>query len=809
VVSLDIKERNNQERRQLAAAAVALGALLGAGSGVAFADTPTQAVQQVAGTGQSANSSASSTQVAPSNSAISVRIGSPGNDGSVSQSNDSQAGALAGNLARTTQDASQQSSGGGATQAADQAAKTEQSANAGATSTQVKPSNSAISVRIGSPGDDGDVSQSNSSAALAKAGNAADTSQTATQDASGGCGCGGGSTQAADQSAKTEQSANADATSKQIKPSNSAISVRIGSGGNNGSVDQSNSSAALAKAGNAADTTQTATQDPQGGSCGCGGGATQAADQSAKTKQSANADADSTQVKPSNSAISVRIGSSGDDGDVSQSNSSEAGALAGNAARTDQSADQEAGPGSGSGTQASDQEAATLQRADSDATSKQIHPSNDATSVRIGSPGNGGSVDQSNSSAAFSLAGNAAHTTQDATQDPRSSGCGCDGGGVQAAGQFAFTGQSADSSATSEQIGASNSATSVRLGNKDHKDGSCGCEDHGSPYGMDDGHGSGGSFGDDGSVSQSNSSDAFSAAGNLAKTDQTADQEAGSGSGSGVQAIDQEAATLQGAESDATSKQIHPSNDATSVRIGSSGGNGSVDQSNTSAALSFAGNAAHTTQDASQDPHSSHCGCEGDQVQAAGQFAFTGQWAGSNATSEQVGPSNSATSVRLGHEHGSPCGCDGHGSMADDGWTGQDGCGCGDHGSSSGGDNGSVSQTNASAALSGAFNKASTDQSSDQAQGSDDGCGCAPTHESVADCGCSGAGVQAVGQFAKTLQWAGADAHSAQYGASNSAKPVRIGSGGSNGSVEQTNASLAKALAFNAARTDQSVRQLL
>jgi hypothetical protein len=582
--------------------------LLGAGAGTALADSPTQAVEQAAGTSQSATSDATSTQVKPSNSAISVRIGSPGNDGSVDQSNSSTAASAAANLAGTTQQATQDQSGGG-TQAAEQQAYTDQSADSSATSTQVQPSNSAISVRIGSGGNNGDVKQSNDSTALSAAANAAKTDQAVQQDSSGSsCKCGGGGVQAAEQKAKTDQSASSDATSTQYKPSNKAISVRIDSPGNDGSVDQSNSSAAGSFAGNLAKTDQSAAQSQGGSSCGCHGDAVQAAGQFAHTGQSAESDATSKQIDPSNSATSVRIGSPGNNGDVHQSNDSFAGSFAGNAALTHQTADQQQGSGgSGSGVQALEQKAGTWQDADSSATSTQYHPSNDVTGVRIGSPGNDGSVYQSNSSTALSFAGNLAKTDQEATQSQRGSSCGCHGDAVQAAGQFAWTGQSASSDATSEQKGASNSVTPVSIGGG--KDGhGCGCEPYKSAPAPSGG----------GDVRQSNDSTALSAAVNLAKTEQSADQSQGGAimarspygskspydgkskecgcSSAGVQAVGQFATTDQGASSSATSTQWYPSNSVTPVRIKSGGGGGSVYQSNDSLAGSLALNAALTRQ---------------------------------------------------------------------------------------------------------------------------------------------------------------------------------------------------------------------
>ena len=119
---------------------------------------------------------------------------------------------------------------------------------------------------------------------------------------------------------------------------------------------------------------------------------------------------------------------------------------------------------------------------------------------------------------------------------------------------------------------------------------------------------------------------------------------------SGVQAVGQEAKTIQIAESDAKSVQEHASNENIPVRIGSKGDNGSVSQSNNSVALSFAGNAAKTTQGVEQS-QGGGCGCHGgDLVQAVGQGAITGQLADSKATSIQKGAENSNTPVRIHSE---------------------------------------------------------------------------------------------------------------------------------------------------------------
>lgn len=413
-------------KRHLIALCAALAVLLTAGTGVAAAQS-VQGVEQKAATGQSADSNASSTQVNPSNSNISVRIFSPGDAGKVTQENTSAAESVAANEAETTQTADQSQSGGGgaAEQAVGQEAFTGQEADANAESKQINPSNSNIAVRIHSPGDDGDVSQSNSSKAKAIAHNESETKQSAEQDQDDGkdkgkC-CSGSGVQAIGQKAETWQDADADAKSVQYKPRNSNISVRIGSEGDNGDVSQSNTSEAKSVAANEADTTQKADQD-QEGDCKCGADQVQAIGQKAITGQEADADATSFQVGAKNTNVPVRIFSDGDDGDVEQTNSSEAFAGAFNDAETKQSADQEQdGDGCkcdhGALVQAVGQWAETWQDADADAKSVQVKPSNTNAPVRIKSKGDGGMVSQGNFSFANALALNRAFTWQDADQE--------------------------------------------------------------------------------------------------------------------------------------------------------------------------------------------------------------------------------------------------------------------------------------------------------------------------------------------------------------------------------------------------------
>ena len=152
--------------------------------------------------------------------------------------------------------------GGTGIQAAAQEAYSKQYADSNAKSVQVKPSNSNISVRVLSPGDDGGVDQSNSSKAESTANNDNDTTQTLDQSqAAGGCGCHGGELiQAAAQAAFNWQGAKSNAESKQIEPSNKALSFRLKSWGGSGYLNQANDSYANSYAGNDNDLNQTLRQ---------------------------------------------------------------------------------------------------------------------------------------------------------------------------------------------------------------------------------------------------------------------------------------------------------------------------------------------------------------------------------------------------------------------------------------------------------------------------------------------------------------------------------------------------------------------
>ena len=279
-----------------------------------------QEIGQGAGSEQVAASGATSTQVKPSNENISVRIGSPGNDGDVTQINQSAAASAAGNENQTTQAAGQS---GAAQQAIGQGASNAQAALSKAKSVQVAPSNENISVRIHSPGDSGDVKQVNASSAQSAAGNENRTTQAAGQQAGSGGSApaaakeretqrpeGDTAPQKADSCASscggrkpTVQAIGQDAASKQIAGS-AAVSfqdhpVNANHGSRSGDVDQVNQSVAKSVAGNANWTDQAAEQSAGGGGERTGT-VVQAIGQSVKNHQFALSKAISAQFHPVN-----------------------------------------------------------------------------------------------------------------------------------------------------------------------------------------------------------------------------------------------------------------------------------------------------------------------------------------------------------------------------------------------------------------------------------------------------------------------------------------------------------------------------
>jgi hypothetical protein len=614
-------------RRQLLAIALALSAAASA-AGVAAAEPPVQVAGQTATTAQQSTAASEATQTNPSNTNISIRVLSPGDDGAVSQQNSAASSAAAGNSASTGQSAGQTEAAGGGVQSSTQSAATGQLAAALSSAQQAGASNTNVPIRVLSPGNNGPVTQSNTAGSRADAGNTASTGQSSTQAQGGsGCECGGsGGIQTADQSALTGQAAGAASTAAQQSPSNTAASVRVLSPGNDGSVAQSNTAASSAAAGNSAGTTQGSTQTQAGSDgCGCDGTAVQQAQQAAGTGQKAGALSAAGQHDASNAASPTNVAGSGGGGSVAQQNTVGSSATSGNRSSTSQGASQAAG--SGDAIQIAGQDAATLQGAFAGSAALQSGASNEASPVRVHSPGGGGSVSQSNSAASSAAAGNDAATTQRGSQVDSGASCGCDGLGIQVLGQR---------SATEQGAGALSAAV------QRFEPSECGCGgasgNTASPVRV-------GSAGSDGDVRQANTAASSATAANRAATTQSGSQQI-AGGGLAIQALGQQAGTSQKALGLSVAAQLNPSNDASPVRVLSPGGGGSTTQSNTAASSGRAGNDAATTQDGRQ-AIGRGCGCGSDPIQVLGQSAATWQAAHALSAAIQIAPANVASPVRV------------------------------------------------------------------------------------------------------------------------------------------------------------------
>lgn len=735
----------------------------------------TQAVGQKADSSQAATALSYAQQSGASNKNIPVRVLSPGDNGNVTQANSVESGATAANGNATGQSAEQAAAGGSGTQAVGQDASSKQQAAAASAAEQKGAENTNISVRVLSPGNDGDVTQSNTVASKATAANINLTGQNAGQ-AQGGS----GGTQAIGQDADNDQSATALSAAKQDGATNRNIPVRVLSDGYGGDVTQTNSVDSSATAGNLNATKQYADQ-AQGGRdakdrC-CEGGGTQAIGQDADSKQKAGALSIALQSGASNTNTPVRVGSKGHDGDVTQANSVRSNATALNINLTGQKAGQ-AGAGdcrcASGGTQAIGQEAKNDQSAGALSLAAQSFgkdrcgcgsSGNTNTPVRVDSYGGGGSVEQSNSVESKAAAGNLNLTWQLAGQ-------GQGGSGTQAIGQKAKNEQDALAASAALQSGAANTNSPVRVDSK----------------------------GDDGDVAQSNSVASHAAAlnGNLTKQD-AGQIQGGSSCGcasTGIQAIGQEAYNKQGAAALSLGLQHGASNENAPVRVDSDGGGGSVDQSNSVDSAATAANLNALGQDAEQ----AQGGGGGIAIQAIGQSAKSDQAALGLSAALQFGASNRSSPVVV------------RGKDRMDGKNDKN-----DHRKADGyedarkaapkPDGGDVTQSNSAASKATALNINLTKQDADQIQGG----------RSSKECGCHAVGIQAIGQEAKNEQGALAGSLAIQaFGrdkcgcpsGGNSSTPVGVGSHGSGGSVDQSNAAHSSALAPNLNLLHQGAGQL-
>jgi hypothetical protein len=803
-------------KRRCYVLAVVVLLLLSVGVGTATASPPeSQEAGQVAGSDQDAGAAAGTAQQEPSNSNTSVRVLSEGDDGDVSQTNEATSDATAGNLSTTEQTADQTQSGdscskcgGGGTQLVGQSADNDQDAFALALTSQEGASNTNVPVSVLSEGDTGDVTQTNEASSDATAGNANATEQTADQTQSGdSCSkCGGDGTQLIGQSADNDQEATAISATEQEKPSNTNVSVRVLSPGDNGDVTQTNRASSDATAENVNTTRQAADQEQSGGSCKCKGDGTQLIGQSADSDQDATALAATKQEKPSNKNISVRVLSPGDDGDVTQTNEATSDATAGNLNTTTQTADQT--QGGGSGFQGIGQSADNDQSAVAGALTVQKGATNENVSVRVLSPGDGGSVTQSNTASSDATAGNANWTNQTADQTQSGDSCHkCKGDGTQLIGQSADNDQSAAAFSATIQEKPSNTNVPVRILSK----------------------------GDDGDVTQTNDASSTATAGNLNVTQQTADQT--QDGGSGLQVIGQSAKSDQDAFALGLTVQKGAENKNTPVRVLSKGDGGDVTQTNEASSTAIASNANWTTQTADQTQSGDHCKCKGDGLQLIGQSAKNDQEATALAATIQVKPSNTNAPVRILSK-----GDDGDVTQTNDASStafagnlnvtnqhatqAQEGSGLQVIGQSakneqdafafgltlqkgasnenapvrvlSKGDGGSVTQSNEASSTAFAVNQNWTDQNAAQTQGGPHG-----------GKGCCGTGIQAIGQLAKNDQDAQAFAVTVQQSKKppcvckgkgaigNSNTPTRVKSPGDDGAVEQANVATSTSQAAN------------
>ena len=592
-----------------------------------------QAIGQSAENDQDAAALAATKQEKPSNSNISVRVLSPGNDGDVTQTNAASSDAFAGNLNVTGQDAEQTQAGGSGLQAIGQEVKSDQDATALAATKQEKPSNSNISVRVLSPGDSGSVEQSNIASSEATAANANLTGQKAEQTQAGGsCKCGSG-IQAIGQSAENDQDAAALAATKQEKPSNSNISVRVLSKGDDGDVSQTNEATSDAFAGNLNLTGQKAEQ-AQGGGSGI-----QAIGQEAKNDQDAAALGLTAQTGASNENIPVRVLSGGDSGSVEQANVASSDATAANVNLTGQKAEQaQAGDSCkcGGGIQAIGQSAKSEQEAAAISVTLQEKPSNSNTPVRVLSKGDDGDVSQTNEATSDAFAGNLNLTGQKAEQAQGG------GSGIQAIGQSAKSEQGAFALGLTVQKGAENENTPVRVLSK----------------------------GDSGSVEQANVASSDATAANVNLTGQKAEQIQRGGDsckcGGGLQAIGQSSKNHQGAAAIAATFQLgskqpckckDPSfgNENEPVRVLGHGRDGSVEQANVASSDAKGINLSAGKQSASQI-ETTRCRClKGGGEQVIGQQAENEQFALGLAITLQRDPSNRSNPVLVkGHDKRAP-----------------------------------------------------------------------------------------------------------------------------------------------------------
>jgi hypothetical protein len=249
--------------------------------------------------------------------------------------------------------------------------------------------------------------------------------------------------------------------------------------------------------------------------------------------------------------------------------------------------------------------------------------------------------------------------------------------------------------------------------------------------------------GNDGPVTQTNTSAAAASSGNTNQVEQGAQQtQVGGGLGSGQgQQVTQAAPTTQQANADAISTQVDALNVNIVIRNKSSGDEGPVSQTNTSSANAAATNANGVVQGSGQVQTGDDS--SGGQSQSASQSAPTSQTADATASSSQATPTNAGVSISVDPSAPDPSGSGALGTLIQI-WIPKASYGA------------AVAPSNTSVANATATNTSTVTQAADQTQKA----GPAPP----AQLGGS-AQIQVVNQSAPTNQTANATASSTQYGA--------------------------------------------
>jgi hypothetical protein len=623
----------------------------GSGSCCKSGSTGVQTAGQKADNDQKAIAASAAKQDHPKNTNVSIRVLSPGDDGSVEQTNSVESEANASNENSAEQSVDQdQSSGSSGTgiQTADQKAKSDQDALGLSLASQKGASNSNYPIRVHSEGDNGDVEQTNSVDSEANASNENSAEQSVEQEqssegSSGNC-CKSGSTgiQVAGQKAENEQDAKAASLAVQEHAENKNAPIRVHSDGDNGDVEQTNSVDSEANASNensaeqSVDQDQSSTGSSERTCCKSGSTGIQVADQKAENDQDALGLSLAAQKGASNTNKPILVKSEGDGGDVEQSNSVDSEANASNENSTEQETEQEQSSEGSSGNccksgstgiQVASQKAESEQDAKSASLALQEHAKNTNAPIRVLSPGDDGDVEQTNSVDSEANASNENSADQSIDQDQSSSGS--SGTGIQVAGQESKNDQDALGLSLAAQKGASNSYTPIRVK----------------------------SDGDGGDVEQSNSVDSEANASNENSSEQEIEQEQSGGGGScnchgdlGIQVAGQRSKNDQDAKALSLAFQEGASNKSKPLRVLSPGDDGDLEQSNSVDSEANAENSNDSEQSIDQDQSSGtqdmrRCCASGLGIQVAGQESDSEQEALVASFAIQKG------------DHRSECGC--------------------------------------------------------------------------------------------------------------------------------------------------------